>query len=268
MSTDDPIHQPDPIEETRRNTPRPKHRGRWLAGMLSVVIVAGLIVRLATIGTPSSPVVQPTARAISSSGASKTTENSTNATTNLAPNGTFITLNANAASATNLRGKKMTITALRGKLVLLWFFVAGCSSCAASGPAISKALPNLKADGVHVVSLDLYGDIPPTSHGWNQLAAWAANNAGSAWSSAQWTWGMASKSLSLAYDPSGNPDVYFLIGPHGHIRYQNSVLVSTINQLLTAAAHMIKHTVSTYPPIKPTNATAAHSTTAPTGGLH
>ena len=244
MSTDDTIHQPDPIEETRRNlptrrnAPRPRHRGRWLAGILSVAIVAGFIVRLATIGTPGSPVAQPTAHTISSSGTSKTTGNSTNDATNLAPNGTFITLNANAASATNFRGKKMTITALRGKPILLWFFVAGCSTCVASGPAISKALPSLEADGVHVVSLDLYGDISRTSHGWSQLAAWAANNAGPAWSSAQLTWGMASKSLSLTYDPSGNPDVYFLIGPHGHIRYQNSVLVSTMNQLLTAAAHI------------------------------
>ena len=258
MSADDATHQPDPVGETRRGTLRPRHRGRWLAGVLSVAVVAGFVVRLATIGTPGSSVVRPASRTTSSAGASKAARSSTGATTNLAPNGVFTTLDANAAAVTKLRGRDRTITALRGKPVLLWFLVTSCSTCAASAPVIAKALPSLEADGVHVVGLDLYGDIPPTQQGWGQLAAWAANNAGPAWSSADWTWGMASKALSLAYDPSGNPDVYFLIGSRGHLRYQNSVPVSTMGQLLAAAAHMTGHTVSADPPARPT------STTAPT----
>ena len=258
MSADDATRQPDPVGETRRGTSRPRHRGRWLAGVLSVAVVAGVVVRLATIGSPSSSVVRPAARTTSSSSAPKAPGSSTDSATSLAPNGVFTTLDANAAAVAKLRGKEMTITALRGKPVLLWFLVTSCSTCAASAPVIAKALPSLEADGVHVVGLDLYGDIPPTPQGWGQLAAWAANNAGPAWSSAQWTWGMASKALSLAYDPSGNPDVYFLIGPRGHLRYQDSVPVSTMGQLLAAAAHMTGHTVSADPPARPT------STTAPT----
>ncbi|MHB1509315.1 MAG: hypothetical protein ACYCST_09830 [Acidimicrobiales bacterium] len=129
-----------------------------------------------------------------------------------------------------------------------------CGKC----PAIATALPSLEADGVQVVSLDLYGDLPSTLQGFDQLAAWAAHNAGPAWSSTDWTWGMAFKPLSLAYDPSGTPDLYVLIGPRGHLRYQNSVPASTMPQLLAAAAHMTGHTVSTDPPSGPT------STTGPT----
>ena len=257
MSAHNAAHQPDPVGETPPGT-RPRHRGRWIAGVPSVALLAGFAVRLATFGTPGSAAVRPTARTTSSSGASKAAGNSASAATSLAPNGVFTTLDAGAAVVAKLRGKDMTVTVLRGKPVLLWFLVTSCSTCAASAPVIAKALPSLEADGVHVVGLDLYGDIRPTSQGWGQLAAWAANNAGPAWSSSEWTWGMASKALSLAYDPSGNPDVYFLIGPRGHLRYQDSVPVSTMGQLLAAAAHMTGHTVSADPPASPT------STTGPT----
>ena len=247
MSAHDAADQPDPVGETRRGT-RPRHRGRWIAGVLTVALLAGFVVRLATFGTPSSAVVRPAARTRSSSGASKAAGSSAGAATSLAPNGVFTTLDANAAYVAKLRGKDMSVSALRGKPVLLWFLVTSCSTCAASAPAIAKAMPSLEADGVHVVGLDLYGDIPPTQQGWGQLAAWAANNAGPAWSSAQWTWGMASKALSLAYDPSATPDVYFLIGPRGHLRYQNSVPVSTMPQLLAAAERLTGHPMTTGQP--------------------
>jgi hypothetical protein len=167
------------------------------------------------------------------------------AAASLAPSGTF----------TTLAGKDMTVAALRGKPTLLWFLVAGCSSCVASAPAIAKYLPSLEADGVHVVSLDLYGDLPSTAGGRMDLSAFAANNAGPAWSSPGWTWGMASKALSVAYDPAGNPDVYVLIGPGGHLRYHNSVPVSTMPQLLAAAGALTgRPTIPT--PAGPTTTTA------------
>jgi hypothetical protein len=50
-----------------------------------------------------------------------------------------------------------------------------------------------------------------------------------------WERGMASKALSLVYDPAGIPDLYVLIAPTGHIRYRNSVPDSTIGALLAAA---------------------------------
>jgi len=253
VSTSDAAERPSQVGEGPPS--RPRRRRLWLVGVVGVVSLAGLALRLATFSAPASITAQPASHATRSARASKTGATAASAAASLAPNGTFTTLNANAATVAALNGKDMTVTALRGKPTLLWFLVAGCSSCVASAPAIANALPSLEADGVHVVSLDLYGDLPPTSQGWGQLAAWAANDAGPAWSSSDWTWGMASETLSLSYDPSGTPDLYFLIGPRGHLRYHNSVPVSTMGQLLAAAGHMTGHTVSTDAPTGPASTT-------------
>jgi len=53
-----------------------------------------------------------------------------------------------------------------------------------------------------------------------------------------WSWGMASRSLSLAYDPDRVPDVYVLIDRNGRLRYRGSVPVSTMPELLAAAARL------------------------------
>jgi len=212
-----------------------------MAAAAGAVLLAGIALRFATY----SAAPPPTSRTASSVQASKASRTAAN----LAPNGMF----------TTLAGKDMTVAALRGKPTLLWFLVAGCSSCAASAPAIAKYLPGLEADGVHVVSLDLYGDLPSTPAGRMDLSAFAANNAGPAWSSPGWTWGEASKALSVAYDPAGNPDVYVLIGPGGHLRYRNSIPVSTMPQLLAAAGVLTGH--PTIPMPTPTGPT---TTTAPT----
>ncbi len=255
MSTSDAAERPSQVEEGPPT--RPRRRRQWLVGVVGIVLLAGLATRLTTFSSPAPATAQPASHASRSAHASKPSATAARAAASLAPSGTFTTLNANAATVAALRGKDMTVAALRGKPTLLWFLVPGCSSCVASAPAIAKALPSFEADGVHVVSLDLYGDIPPTPQGWGQLAAWAANDAGPAWSSADWTWGMASNTLSLAYDPSGTPDLYFLIGPRGHLRYQNSVPVSTMGQLLAAAGHMTGHTVSTDAPSGPANTTGS-----------
>ena len=192
---------------------------------MGVVLLAGVALRLATFSA-TSPAALPTprtARSARSASESKPSATASSAAAGLAPDGTFTTLDANTATVAALRGKAMTVAGLRGKPTLLWLLVTSCSSCVASAPAIAKALPSLQADGVQVVSLDLYGALPSTLQGFDQLAAWAAHNAGPAWSSTDWTWGMASEPLSLAYDPSGTPDLYVLIGPRGHLRYQDSL---------------------------------------------
>ncbi len=56
---------------------------------------------------------------------------------------------------------------------------------------------------------------------------------------------MASEALREAYDPSGTPDIYALIGPDGRIRYQNSVPVSTLPQLLAAVGRLTGHPATT-----------------------
>lgn len=149
-------------------------------------------------------------------------------TAQLAPNGTFTT----ATGATE------TIASFAGKPTLVWFVAGGCASCAASIPAVSSHLQQLTGRGIHVVTLGLYGAFPNGKAGTAQLLSFGRGAAGGPVTRPGWTWGMAAEALSMAYDPSGTPDVYALVGAGGHIRYRNSVPDSTIPQLLAAAARL------------------------------
>lgn len=142
-----------------------------------------------------------------------------------APNGQY----------TTEAGTTATIASLRGEPVLVWFVAGGCASCAASIPAVAAHLAEIRATGVRVLTLGLYGDFPTGGKGVASLLAFGRSAAGSTVERPGWSWGMASRQLSVAYDPFGVPDVYVLIGPHGTLRYRNSAPVSTMRQLLAAA---------------------------------
>lgn len=154
-----------------------------------------------------------------------------------APNGTFTTPAGNPA----------TIASLRGKPTMVWLVAAGCASCAASIPAVASNLGRITGDGVQILTLGLYGAFPPGRNGVTQLLSFG-RAAGGNMSAAGWRWGMASEALSMAYDPSGTPDVYVLVGPGGHIRYRNSVPVSTMPQLLGAITRLSGHAAPTAEP--------------------
>jgi len=148
-----------------------------------------------------------------------------------APNGAFTT--ASGATA--------TIASLRGTPTMVWFVAGGCASCAASIPAVAAHFDQLRAAGVRVLTLGLYGDFAAGDKGVTQLLGFGKSAAGFARETIThpgWEWGMASESLSLAYDPAGIPDLYVLIGPTGGIRYRNSVPDSTMSELLAEAKRL------------------------------
>ena len=120
---------------------------------------------------------------------------------------------------------------------MVWFIAAGCASCAASIPAIAANYCHLHTDGVRVVTLGLWGAFPQGRTGLAQLTGFV-RSVGGTFDSPGWEWGTASQTLSEAYDPSGTPDVYVLIDTRGRVVYRNSVPVSTMSQLLLAAAHL------------------------------
>lgn len=144
-----------------------------------------------------------------------------------APVGQFMTSSGHTANLASYIG---------GRKTLVWFVAGGCAGCASSIPAVAQHFRQLRDDGVHVVTLGLYGAFPNGKQGSVQLKSFGSEAAGASISRPGWTWGMASKKLTFAYDPSGTPDEYFLIAPNGNIVYQNSVPVSTLPQLLTAAS--------------------------------
>ncbi len=146
-----------------------------------------------------------------------------------APNGTFTTPSGTTA----------TIASLRGNPTMVWFVAGGCASCAASIPAVAAHFHQLRAAGLRVLTLGLYGDFAAGNKGVYELLTFGREAAfREPIRRAGWEWGMASKSLSLAYDPAGIPDLYVLIGPTGHIRYRNSVPDSTMGVLIAAAKRL------------------------------
>ena len=149
-----------------------------------------------------------------------------------APNGTFTTPSGTTA----------TISSLRGKPSMVWFVAGGCASCAASIPAVAAHFHQLRAAGLRVLTLGLYGDFAASTKGVTQLLSFGREAAfDKPITRPDWEWGMASKALSLAYDPAGIPDLYVLIGPTGHIRYRNSVPDSAMGALMAAAKRLDAH---------------------------
>jgi hypothetical protein len=129
---------------------------------------------------------------------------------------------------------------------MVWFVAGGCASCAASIPAVAEHFDQLRAAGLRVLTLGLYGDFAAGSKGVTQLLSFGREAAfNKPITRPGWEWGMASKSLSLAYDPAGIPDLYVLIGPTGGIRYRNSVPDSTMSELLAEAERLGTHAHAT-----------------------
>lgn len=210
---------------TEPTTGQRRHRSTSVF-VLALLVVAGLGAYL-VVGRsdPSSPTaVRATASQPNATGSAP-----------MAPNGTFTTPS----------GAPSTIASLRGKPTMVWFVAGGCASCAASIPAVAQRLGQLSSDGVQVVTLGLYGNFSTGKQGVAQLLSFGRAAAGTTITRPGWTWGMASAALSEAYDPSGTPDIYALIGPDGRIRYQNSVPVSTMPQLLAAAGRLTGHPATT-----------------------
>lgn len=213
---------PSKPAQKRRATRR--RRWPWMAAAL--VVLVGVALGLHAIRSASHPAEAATA-AQSNPAGSPTPSTPARADPAANPKWTFTTLS----------GQTATLASERGRPVMLWFITAGCASCAVSIPAVAQHIKQLGGDGVQVLALDLYGDLDPAPKGISELTEFARSTAGVR-VAPNWTWGLASKPLSLAFDPSGTPDEYFLLNPAGAIRYQNSVPVTTMAQLLSAAAHV------------------------------
>lgn len=215
MTTDLASDDAESLSATQPN------RGRRV---IRYLLIAAIVAAAGTVGFIHMDHGRPAAQAVARARQAKSI------TPLIAPNGPF----------TTLAGESVTVTSLRGQPILLWFVAGGCASCAASIPAVASHFTALHRDGIHVVTLGLWGAFPPGRSGLTELAAFGSS-AGGTLSSPGWTWGTASESLSLSYDPSGTPDDYFLIDAAGHVVYRNSVPVSTMRQLLRAAGAIRGH---------------------------
>ncbi len=188
-------------------------RHRWFrAPVLGLVLAVLLVLVLSIVANGANP-ASATSRPNASVG-------------RLAPTGTFTTTSDRTVSLDSYFGRRTT---------MVWFVVAGCASCVVSIPAVAQHLRELAHDHVHVLVLDLYGDLGSGRRAATNLTEFAKAAAGLTFANPTWTWGLASKSLSYAYDPSRTPDKYFFVSSNRRIAYENSVPVSTMSQLLREA---------------------------------
>jgi hypothetical protein len=127
----------------------------------------------------------------------------------------------------------MTLATFRGHPVMVWFVANGCASCAVSVPAVAQNFQAFTRTGTRILVLGMYGAFDRGAAGRSELASFGRAAAGSAFANPAWTWALASARLTLAYDPGGVPDAYYLLDPAGRLVYRNSVPISTMGALLT-----------------------------------
>jgi peroxiredoxin len=142
---------------------------------------------------------------------------------------------APAGTFTTVGGATIDVASYRGTPTVLWFIATDCSSCTASIPTVADHLDALRADGVHVAVVDLYGDLGQGSSAAHALSQVEHHLAGAKANDPTWTWGISSRDLSYRYDQFGAPDVYYVIDRTGRITYRNGVPVSTMSDLLRHA---------------------------------
>lgn len=105
----------------------------------------------------------------------------------------------------------------------------------ASIPALANHLTELRAAGVQVAVIDLYGDLGAGPKAAGSLRSLGQGLVGERFEDPTWAWGISSRDLSYRYDQLGEPDVYYLLDRDGTVTYKNSVPVSTMSQLLAHA---------------------------------
>jgi hypothetical protein len=137
---------------------------------------------------------------------------------------------APGGSFTTVSGMTGTIGSLRGHATLLWLVATWCPDCQAGTQQVAGGLGRLRAVGVRVVELEDYADLGQPGPG---IAALGRQYAGAAYHDPDWTFGVASQALTRAYNPQGYLDIYYLLGPAGHVVSAGSSPGSALGQILS-----------------------------------
>jgi len=183
---------------------RRRHLGLGIAGVVVLALI-GLVIGLHTSSTKT-PAQAPQVG-------------------QLAPNGTF----------TTLQGTTQTISALRGRPTLVWFVTTWCSSCQAGTQTMAANLPRLTSLGIRVVEVENAKDLGQSGP---SMPEFAKVLAGRADHNPNWVFGTASPALTRTYNPQGYLDIYYLLNQQGRITYINSSPASTMSQLLAHAQQL------------------------------
>lgn len=116
---------------------------------------------------------------------------------------------------TAVDGTERRLSEFRGQPVMLWFYASWCPTCQVGTVAVAGKLDQLKQAGIQIIQLQLYNNLGSPGP---SVEDFAKQFASSVPRSPNWLWGEASLVASYTYDPSGYPDIYFLIGRDGIVQ--------------------------------------------------
>ncbi len=133
---------------------------------------------------------------------------------------------------TAVDGTERRLSEFRGQPVMLWFYASWCPTCQVGTVAVAGKLDQLKQAGVQIIQLQLYNNLGAPGP---SVEEFATQYASSVPRSPNWLWGEASLVASYTYDPSGYPDIYFLIGRDGIVQEIAPAPHVTMNVILEFA---------------------------------
>ena len=118
-----------------------------------------------------------------------------------------------AFSYHELNGKLLRPADLRGHPYVLWLVASWCSSCQTGSAVVGEHIDLLKQRGVKIVELRLAKDLGAAGPGLKTFQ----QSVGAKAFSPNWYWGEASQAQTLALDPKGYADLYYLVDGKGKI---------------------------------------------------
>jgi hypothetical protein len=131
-----------------------------------------------------------------------------------------------------LNGGRLSPKTLHGHPYVLWMVASWCSSCGAGSSVVGDHIQFLRERGVRIVEMRLAKDLGAPGPGLQQLQKTVGINA----ASPNWYWGELSEEQTLALDPKGYPDIYYLVGSDGKVVAINGNPASTWDQIASFAA--------------------------------
>ncbi len=133
---------------------------------------------------------------------------------------------------TAVDGTERRLSEFRGQPMMLWFYASWCPTCQVGTVAVAGKLDQLKQAGIQIIQLQLYKNLGAPGP---SVEDFAKQYASSVPRSPNWLWGEASQEASYTYDPSGYPDIYFLIVRDGVVQEIDPEPQVTMNIILEFA---------------------------------
>lgn len=134
-------------------------------------------------------------------------------------------------------GSVMDLSEFSGKPVVIWFVATWCSSCAQGNEALNNSYQFFKQHGIRVIELEIYNDL---GYKGMPIGQFVSDYAGNAYLNKTIIPAYAGYNMSVAYDPKGYLDIYYLVSGSGKIVYVNdNGMFDTVNQLIAAINNTI-----------------------------